>query len=298
MQIVTGLNLKTQWQLGRRYVPMPFTLPSLLAATLNKQYSSSVLISYKIWLLPIYNYILFQNVFHMYCVGACMLWHLRGAHRTTFRSLFSYHVGSRTSTQVVRLSGKWATLYPLGHCAAPTVTITSGLNLLLSFMDVLSPQKQDYTYLIDLGISHQLFHRVLCVEPIASKNLHGVSRYLIGNISSKGLCNGGVVRVPVARVNLPSCSLVREPCEFNFHRHFCKQKWNSLVLDWREKTVKGDLLDLFVIFFLKRFYFLFCIDFEFADKLQLASPSSKTFADGDCFLFPRCSDPNNTQKLY
>lgn len=59
------------------------------------------------------------------------------------------------------------------------------------------------THLVDLGIPHQLLHRVFAIEPIASKYLNSVSGHLIGDVSSEGLGDGGIVGVSAALVHLP-----------------------------------------------------------------------------------------------
>ncbi|TNN88550.1 hypothetical protein EYF80_001333 [Liparis tanakae] len=48
------------------------------------------------------------------------------------------------------------------------------------------------TYLVDLGVSHQLLHRVVAVEAVASKYLNGIRSHLIGDVSGECFGDGGV----------------------------------------------------------------------------------------------------------
>ena len=59
--------------------------------------------------------------------------------------------------------------------------------------------------MICYNIPHQLLHRVLAVEAVTAKDLHGVSSSLVGNITSKGLGDRSVVRVTVTyKITTPS----------------------------------------------------------------------------------------------
>merc|ERR1712055_835776 len=64
--------------------------------------------------------------------------------------------------------------------------------------------------LVDLCISHQLLSRVFSVETVATKDLNSVSGGLVGHVSGKALGNGGVQRVPLSHVSLPSRLHVRQ----------------------------------------------------------------------------------------
>lgn len=86
------------------------------------------------------------------------------------------------------------------------------------------------THLVDLGISHQLLYRVFAVEAVASKYLNSVSCHLIGDVSSEGLGDGGVVGVSAALVHFPGGPLVRHPGQLHLHRHLSQEEGHSLVL--------------------------------------------------------------------
>ena len=51
------------------------------------------------------------------------------------------------------------------------------------------------TYLVDLGIAHQLFHGILRVEPVAAEDLHGVGGVLVSHVAGVGLGDRRHVRV-------------------------------------------------------------------------------------------------------